>query len=184
MLPATRSEGKQQRLADKVDARLFADEDVRDFLNKCDVSTIIGKYGAPDDHITKHAEAKGWQTGDGRPALASDDPAVMQAIGRCAADRSRQTLKAPVPFRRSVHPSPCAWCDYPTDELLKACAWAVHQSAFVTADVFVWRNNQGHTYARPGSLTGYQRKEWREFWALPEKERERRIEAASGRKPA
>ena len=44
-------------------------------------------------------------------ALATEDPAVAAAMGRCLAARS---------FRDRItrhHPRLCGWCDYPTDEL-------------------------------------------------------------------
>lgn len=157
-------------------------EDVRDMLNALSVGEVIALLGSPSERVG-YATAPGWTQGEGRPALANEDPAVMQSVGRCAAERARRRFPAPLPVLRAVHPSSCDWCEYPEDELLKACAWAVWHSRYVESHVFEWRGD-GATYTRAGSMTGYQNPDWRRFFELPTKERERRIDAASGRTQA
>jgi hypothetical protein len=154
----------------------FSDKS-RDTLNAMSIAQVVASIGAPDEHV-QYASVPGWKVGDGRPDLASDDPAVMQAMGRCAASRVRHKLPAMALER--VHLSACGWCEYPLEEVLKACAWATMASRFVTADVLEWTNTEGRKYARPGTLTGYQNNRWATFWALPIEERERQIKAASG----
>jgi hypothetical protein len=161
----------QQRLADKE----FDDGDVIALLAEMDIDTLIGTLGEPE-RMTQHATAPGWKVGEGRPELANEDPAVMQAIGRCAWSRIEGRPKV-----LNAHPSECGWCQYPVEELLRACSWAVAMSGYVVVDVLVWRGKGGSVYARSGGEHGYQRAADREFWELPVKERERRVQEASGR---
>jgi hypothetical protein len=179
----TRSDRAEAALSAKVEAHVFNDADVLDFLGEMDIDTLIERLGEPL-HQTEYAVAYGWAVGDGRPALANDDPAVMQSIARCATSRVRHELPAISRLADKVHGSSCDWDIYPIDELLKAAAWSVHQSGFVISDLLVWHGKDGSVYVRPGGLSGFQRREYRDFWALESKERERRIEAASGRKVA
>lgn len=173
---------KQQALRVKLDDHDFTDQDVLSLLAEMDIDQIIRTLGEPR-HFTEYATAQGWKVGDGRPSVANDDPAVMQSVGRCAAARVRWSAKPNLSFG-SVHPASCDWCDYPIEELLKACSWSVHQSGYVVADVLLWEGKERSTYARPAGGTGYQNPGHRIFWELPAKERERRIEVASGRKVA
>lgn len=172
----------------KLEARDFSDPDVLDVLAAMDVDQLIRELGEPMTH-TEYAKAEGWKVGDGRPTapegkrpLASDDPAVMQSIARCAAARTRRRLPIAL-FLDNVHPTTCDWCDYPLPELLRACAWSVHQSGYIVGDVLIWEGKDHSLYSRSTGTTGYQNREYRTFWDLPVKERERRIEAASGRNP-
>jgi hypothetical protein len=162
------------------DAQRFADDGIRELLDALGVDELVRLLGEPAS-ITEYATAPGWSVGDGQPTLANDDPAVMQAIGRCAANRARRTFDAPMPMLDKAHPTRCDWCDFPQDELLKACSWAVHQSRFVLADVLVWTNDEGHRYVRSGNLTGYQNPRWRRFFEDNDRERERQIAVATGR---
>lgn len=165
----------------RTDAQRFTDDAIRDVLDALNVTDLVGLLGDPVP-MTEYATAPGWTVGDGRPTLANDDPAVMQAIGRCSAHRARRKYDFPMPMLDKVHPTRCDWCDFPDDELLKACSWAVHQSRFVLADVLVWTNEDGHRYVRSGHLTGYQNPRWRRFFEdTTDHERERQIAVATGR---
>lgn len=179
---SSRPDRKAQRLDDKLAARLFENEDVRSVLDDMDVDTVIRTIGEPR-RATEYAVQPGWAVGSGRPTFADDDPAVMQAIGRCAANRVRHGLMA-LAGLGGVHPSPCGWCDYPLEQLLEACSWAVLVSRYVVLDLLIWRNDDGAQYSRPGGLTGYQNPSWRQFFEVAPKERERRIEAAAERRAA
>lgn len=159
--------------------RDFSEQSV-EALNAMTTSDVIVALGAPTEHVVC-ATAQGWSPGDGRPDLASEDPAVMQAIGQCAAFKTRLRFSAPLPLTLAAHPGTCEWCGYPLVELVKACAWATWQSRLITAHVLEWKNKENRQYLRPGSLTGYQNPEYRRFWDLPPKERDRRVAAASGR---
>ncbi|HAM56452.1 MAG TPA: hypothetical protein DCQ64_14065 [Candidatus Rokubacteria bacterium] len=160
--------------------RDFRKDDTRDALNALSVGEIVNLIGAPDEY-TEYASVSGWSEGDGRPTLASEDPAVMQAIGRCLASRVRSVLPPIRTLGDAAHPSACDWCDYPQAELTKACSWSVWHSHFVIADVLEWQGKEGSRYARPGTVTGYQNPDWRRFYTLGPHERERRIAAATGR---
>lgn len=145
---------------------------------------LVTMLGDPDRIQTVGAEPVRWRPGDGRPALASDDPAVVQAMGRCATHRVTATLPGGMSFRgreRSIHPAECAWCDFPLAELLVACDYAVHTSGFVTDEIATWvsrkdgreevrSTGRGGTYANPA---------WAAFFSAPVAERRRRIAEAS-----
>src|SRR5687767_7292675 len=118
-----RTDRKEAALRLKLDEREFADEDVTEFLAGMDIDTLTSKLGEPQQS-TQYATAHGWRVGDGRPSLGNEDPAVMQAVARCASSRVRREKFAEVSrVIDNVHPTTCDWCDYPLDELLKACAW-------------------------------------------------------------
>lgn len=172
---------KGQRLDDKIAARRFDDEDVRAVLDGMEIDDLIRNLGEPE-RITRYAEQLNWKPGQGRPMFADDDPAVMQAIGRCAANRIHHGAAATVRLG-PIHPGQCGFCDYPLDQLLEACAWAVMASRYVVADLLIWRND-GQTYIRPSGATGYQAPAWASFFALPAVDRAGRIATAAGRSVA
>jgi hypothetical protein len=150
---------------------------VTDRLDRMELLEIIGLLGEPD-HRTRYAGPLGhWRHGDPRPALADESPAVMQAIGRCAAARIRAA--GPLVLAGPIHPAPCGWCGFPLRELLAACDWAAWRSRYVVADLLVWEGAEGSTYVREtGRADTYGEPVWAAFWALPSSERARRIEAA------
>jgi hypothetical protein len=143
-------------------------------LDRMDPDEVIGLFGEPV-RVTRYAEVLGhWRVGQPRPALADDDPAVMQAIGRCAATRIRD----PRLVLASVHRASCGWCGFPLQELLAACDWAVVRSRYVVVDLMVWRGEDGSIYLRDTRRSGiYEEPAWSVFWALPAGERGRRIRA-------
>lgn len=173
---------KAQRLDEKLTHRRFEDEGVRSALDEMDIDTLISVLGEPA-RVTRYAEQRGWAVGDGRPLLADEDPAVMQAIGRCATNRVRHGLAALVNLG-PIHNGECAWCPYPLEQLLEACAWGVMSSRFVVADLLVWTNADHQTYVRAGGLTGYQNPAWRALFEMPVNERARLVELAAQRTAA
>lgn len=172
---------------EKLRDREFDDPDVVKVLSGMSVATITDELGAP--HVLRQTTPTrgNWTPGQGRPALATDDPAVGEAMGRCAASRSewwgddpRRPRLPPIPAEG--HPRPCAWCEYPLHALLAACDHAVWRMQFVESELLVWYRVQselkGPKYVRPGTTGGYQHPAWRDFWALPTFERLARIRAA------
>ncbi len=145
---------------------------------------LLTMLGDPARVETRYATAIGWQPGDGRPALATDDPAVAQAMGRCALDRAVRgdTPVGGVARLRMVHSTPCGWCDYPLDELVAACAHAVWTSRFVAVEFAVWEGVHGREEARPTGRAGtYENPVWAAFFALSPGDRRRRIDHAAAR---
>lgn len=169
---------KGARLDARMAARLFDDPDVRAALDELDITTLVDTLGAPEQ-TTTYARQPGWTEGMGRPALADDDPAVMQAIGRCASNRLVGRL--PVSLAGSIHSGECGFCEYPLPMLLEACSWAVWQSGYIVSDLLVWTNDSHQTYVRSAGRTGYQNPRWSSFYALPLAERAALIQAATGR---
>lgn len=83
------SDRKDLAVERKVAARMFRDPDVLAVLDAIEeVALLVPLVGRPV--VRQSWERSGWDDRDPRPALASDDPAVMCAIGRCAASRIRR----------------------------------------------------------------------------------------------
>ncbi len=173
-------EGPMQRLA----RREFGDPDVRKILEGMSVPSLIVQFG---QHVTvtRYAEpfgsrSGGWRQGDPLPGLRADDPAVMQAIGRCAA--ASVQLQGGIEMRSLHDATRCAWCIYPAAERLAACDWAIFRSRFVVAEMAVWHSDpvarRGSTYQRTLRQDVYENPTWAAFWGLPVSERERRVTAA------
>lgn len=165
----------------KLGRREFDDPDVRKMLAGLGLSSLIAKLGQPH-MVTKYAPTRGdWSQGDPLPALRDEDPAVMQAIGRCAV--YRQQHKVGLSFGSALHDGErCAWCSYPLSELLKACDWGVFRSRYIEQEFAVWYADQdrrkGARHALPTRAGEYENPVWAEFFALPQPERRARIEAA------
>lgn len=158
--------------------RDFEDDDLRKMLDKASVSDIIGMLGAP--RWVKHVfqSTMHWKPGDERPALASDDPAVMQGIGRCAASRVNEV--SGIRTRFSIHDADrCLWCDYPLDEMMRACEWAQYQAAYVEAELAVWYEDQermrGSRYTRQVRGDYYSNTRYADFFARSVEDREAQI---------
>lgn len=173
--------------------RWFDDREVRAALDGLTVEQVTHLLSGNDhDHgqpfrYRTFAEGQGyWKPGQGRPALASDDPAVMQAVGRCAAYQARLKFGTHVPLVLKAHPRECAWCDYPLAELLKACDWATVASRFLITERLTWFQRpsaekpaeRGPAYHRPGKGAEYLNDTWAAFWAMEPADREARIAAA------
>ena len=154
---------------------------VRQLLDAAPLSSIEAWFGQPSI-ATSYAEPMAWSVGDGRPGLADEDPAVMQALGRCAASRVRSDLPGIRLGVGRVHPRPCGWCGLPLAELLRACDWAVWRSRFLLAEVLTWHSDPvkrpGAEYHRVPRSDVYTQPDWADFWALPTDRRESRIQAA------
>lgn len=171
------SDDRKERATDaKLDARQFDDTDVRKVLDEVSYTGMVAKYGLPvvSTHMTS---ADGWSNGDGRPALADDDPAIMQAIGRCAAARVRWD-DAPPLMTKGVHPAPCGWCEWPIEELLVACSWDVWKSGHIGSETMTWEGANGSHYTRGGRHDVFTSPTHAEFWATPRDAREARVQAA------
>jgi len=167
-----RGEQAQQRLVE----RRFGDPEVVALLDEMHTDVIRGRFGEPA--VTRmYAEPLGhWRQGDPRPSLADDDPAVMQAIGRCAASRVRGDL---LRIPGDIHPAPCGWCEYPLPELLAACDHATWASRFLLAEVASWRGAAGSpSYVRELRGDEYEAPRWREFYALSRPDRAARVARA------
>lgn len=172
---------------EKMRAREFDDPDVVKVMAAMSTAAVIEELGPPFV-LRQHTPTRGhWTPGQPRPALATDDPAVGEAMGRCAASRSDlwgtgEAGRLLRPIMGAGHPRPCGWCEYPTAQLLAACDHAVWRMQFVESELFVWWSDQekrrGAKFVRPGTTSGYQHPAWRDFWTLPTDERVRRIAAA------
>lgn len=172
---------KQRRLSERIEARSFDHADVRDALDELTLDELTRAFGRPSVAVI-HAKPTGhWTPGSGRPSLADDDSAVMQAIGRCLAFRIRRRLPAPLSFGgRLVHHDACDWCDYPEEQLLAACDWAIWVSRYVVAEIVFWRKGEEGldrfvTYERAGRHDIYENPRWAAWWDLPRSERAHRM---------
>lgn len=173
---------RDRPVGERVEAREFDDPKVRAYLDTLDLDALRWKLGEPRV-VTIHAEGQGyWHVGDGRPMLADEDPAVMQAIGRCALSRVRSTLPGPESLAHdAVHPARCGWCEYPPELLLGALDWAVWHSRYIVTELLVWSHSSDErwvTYERGARSGEYENPAWRDFWSLPSQERIRRVEQA------
>lgn len=167
---------------DKLRAREFDEPDVHVILAAMTVPALIVELGGPH-YVTRYAEPRGnWRQGDGRPALADDDPAVMQAIGRCAMAEFQRVGGFPKTLSSTHDTGRCAWCEYPLAERLAACDWAVFRSRYVEAEFAVWYADQEHhrgvRYWRQLRQDVHENPAWDEFWRLPAEDRQERIRAA------
>ncbi len=162
------------KLADLMDRRSFGDDKLRGVLDDLSATELVVAIGSPTGKMLTFEDA-GWSEGDGRPAYADDDPAVMAALSRCAANRVRY---GPDELTSWAHPAACGWCDAPLGELLTAAAWAVWASRSVTVDLDVWRGAGGTSYERTAGALGPQNPAYRDFVALTTFEQQQRVAAA------
>lgn len=171
-------DGPVQRLA----RREFGDKDVRKMLDSMDDPALVSRFGQPSV-VVRYSPTRGhWRQGDPRPPLADEDPAVMQAIGRCAAADLHRRAGFLAAVMGTHDRGRCAWCDYPLEARLAACDWATFRSRFVESELRVWwqypEAKTGAAYLRGGRQDVYENPTWAAFWALSREERERRIVAA------
>lgn len=123
-----------------------------------------------------------WQPGQPRPLFADDDPAVMQAVGRCATARvfgrvggHPEMLGAVV---TEAHPVECGWCDQPLDMLLAACDWATFEGRAQTGEWLTWtQHRDGAVYQRRLPVDRRNSRH-ADFWSLAPSQRAERIEQA------
>ena len=168
------SDRKGFSVDDKIKLRQFRDADVLTALDDMDEQALRFLLGNP--RVRQQWERSGWDDRQPRPALASDDPAVMAAIGRCASWRSAGTLGTAVPGW--VHPEPCGWCSYPLPEMLRALSWATWASGHLEAEALLWEGADGSVYARPGQPERWEHPAWAAFAALPREAQTARVMAA------
>lgn len=165
---------KDRPLHERVEAREF-DAGVVAFLDTLDADVVRNRLGDPEVHRYYGEPVGYWRVGDGRPSLASEEPAVMEAMGRCATARTMADgVRLPI---HAIHPAECGWCEYPLEQLLAACDWATWHSRWLSAEVWIWRG-QG-VYARTVRADVYDNPAWARFYALPARERRYRIEQAA-----
>lgn len=160
---------------DKLNAKMYGDSDVLAILDELPLGAVTARLGGPDVSVSHHEpDGRWWRQGDPHPILADDDPAVMQAISRCAASRARGNG---LPVTGSVHIEGCQWCEYPAAELLAACEWAAWSSRYVTTVIHRWKGSDSE-YVRSAESHFYGNPRWQSFWALGVPERESRIRRA------
>lgn len=163
---------------DKLRRRQFDDPDVAKVVSGMSVSALTEELGEPF-YLRHHTPPRGsWLPGMERPGLASDDPAVTDAMGRCVVYRMQ--AKVGLSFGSDMHDERrCAWCDYPLDALLAACDHATWLAQYVESELLIWFQDQekrkGQKLVRPGTASGYQHPAWRDFWNLSAHDRQRRI---------
>lgn len=166
-------------------AREFDKIEVRELLDGMDEYALRGMLGDPEIRVA-YADGIGyWRQGDSRPVLAEDDPAVMQAIGRCAVARTMSPLpgKLVIGEADKVHPVRCGWCDYPLQDLLAACDWSTWFARYRVAELLTWRKGEegrDHwiTYSRGGGAPVYENPLYAAFWAQANDERELLVQDA------
>ncbi len=162
------------KLDDLMDRRSFGDDNLRGVLDEMTSTELVVALGSPTGKMLMFEDA-GWSEGDGRPAYADDDPAVMAALSRCATNRVRY---GPDELTSWAHPAPCGWCDTPLGELLVAAAWAVWASRWVTVDLDIWNGANGTSYVRNVGGLGPQNPAYQAFVALSNFEQQQRVAAA------
>ena len=166
-----------------INRRDFDGKDVRSTLDDLSLSDVIVNIGTPT-YVRQYR--KPLKPHDAVPALASDDPAVTEAMGRCAVSRidffGVSLPRMSADGSRIHRAADCQWCDYPTAELIAACDYAVGTMRYLEDELLVWHENEatrgGAKYIRPGRSGVYEHPEWADFWASPIYERERRIAVA------
>lgn len=119
---------------------------------------LVEELGLPDHLRTTYAESPWWAPGDARPALATDEPAVAQAMARCLVARTRSTgdpvslvILEKAAGGRQGHvepPAQCGWCDYPAAELQAAVGHASYMSRLIVSDIATWDGQFGSRYDR------------------------------------
>jgi hypothetical protein len=177
---------RDRPVGERVEAREFDDPKVRAYLDTLDEAAVRWRLGEPRI-VTIYAEGQGhWHPGDGRPMLADEDPAVMQAIGRCAMARVRSSVPSAL-VSDAIHPAACGWCEYPQELLLGALDWAVWHSRYIVTELLVWARSAEErwtTYERCGRSSEYENPVWRDFFDLARVDRIRRVDRAMALEPA
>lgn len=153
-------------------------------LDRMSTNEVVGILGRPDREVRRYQEAPpirledgtlgpAWTVGDGRPALATDDPAVVIAMNLCAVARNPWVVRNQINER---HPGPCGWCDYPLLELHRAIAHATYFARLVRDHLLVWVGDDHELYIRAGEDDGrYQSQPWADLAALHAGEQRRRV---------
>lgn len=157
-------------------------------LDRMTIGEVVGVLGRPDREVRRYQESPpirlengtlgpAWSVGDGRPMLATDDPAVIVAMNVCAVARNPWVVRGQINER---HPGPCGWCDYPLIELHRAIAHATYFSRLVRDHLLVWVGDDHDLYIRSGPEDGrYLAPAWEDFAALHDGEQRRRVAAVT-----
>ncbi len=162
------------RLEDLMDRRSFRDPKLRAVLDEMTLLELTVAVGEADYKMTIYEDA-GWSAGDGRPAYANEDPAVIVALSRCAVNRIRF---GPDDLTSWAHPEPCGWCDVPIEALLAAARWSIWASRSITVDVDVWTGANGSSYERDSGTSGPQAPTYRDFDRLSAHDQAAHVEEA------
>jgi hypothetical protein len=163
--------------------RDFDGKDVRATLDELSLSEVIMNIGSP---ITVKKYRRPMRVRDYRPTLHTEDPAVAEAMGRCAMARAEaflQTAPAMHAETSAIHrTADCLWCEWPTDFLIDACDEAVITMRYLEDEFMVWYEDsdrrRGSRYIRYVRGAVYENDGWATFWSLPTHEREARVSAA------
>jgi hypothetical protein len=190
----------ERSIADRIFDREFDRRDVREALDAMTIDAVCRAIANSRDDgmpLSRRVFAEGqgyWNLGDGRPVLtagdppvpvAIDDPAVAQAVGRCAAYQARLKFGTHVPIVIKAHPRPCRFCECRLADLLRVCDWATVTSRYLITERLVWRQfpyaenpaERGAIYERSGLATTYLNEAWASFWAVDPADREAIIAA-------
>lgn len=155
--------------------------DIRRTLDEMSVTGIDQFLGCIAGLVRTYDRGAGhWQVGMPRPALASEDPAVSCAIGRCALARVRWA-DAPASVARSAiarHTEPCGWCDYPLEELLTALDWAATFAGRISSERLLWQGADGTSYTREIRHDVYENHVWEAFADMKLAEQRDLVDAA------
>lgn len=153
-------------------------------LDRMSLAEVCGVLGRPDREVRNLEPAPpirledgtmgpAWKVGDGRPVLATDDPAEVVAMNLCAIARNPWTARQAVTER---HPARCGFCDYEVLELHRAIAHATYFARLVRDHLLVWVGDDHEVYLRAGEDDGrYQSQHWADLAALHAGEQRRRV---------
>ena len=151
-------------------------------LDKMSLTEVVYLLGPCDREVRTYQETAwatrpdgtrgpAWMVGDGKPALATDDPGVIVAMNLCAIARNPWAAPRQANER---HPGPCGFCEYPVSELLLAISHATYFARLVRDHLLVWKGEDGATYVRAGHEDGvYLNQRWADFEALHPAEQRR-----------
>jgi hypothetical protein len=126
---------------------------------------VSDAIGAPPRIVTVHAGGFGhWTPNEPVPAITPVSPAEAQALARCLAARIRGVGQDLLPSGRALHSSRCEWCSAATEDLLRACDYAIFASRFVADEYAVWEV-EGDVYRRDTGVAGtYENPVWRRYY--------------------
>ena len=163
--------------------RDFDGKDVRATLDELSLHEVIMNIGSP---VVVKKYRRPMLVRDAVPALASDDPAVNEAMARCALSRNdafRTTAPRLHGDASKIHVvGMCLWCEWPAAALIDACDHAVISMRFLEEEFMVWFEDQersrGARYIRNVRGQVYESDVWASFWSRPTHERERLISVA------
>lgn len=169
-----------------IDERRLGAAGVAAKLDRLSIRDVEGLLGRSDREIRRYQEAPpvrledgtlgpAWKVGDGRPMLATDDPAEVVAMNLCAIARNPWVVRMQVNER---HPGPCGWCGYPLAELHRAIAHATYFARLVRDHLLVWVGSDHAIYVRAGEDDGvYLAHQWADMAALHAGEQRQRVAA-------